>query len=640
MKVQIKNQKAITLIALIITIILLLILAGVAISALGGNDGLLAKVEKAKIEQMKAEAKENIELAIIEIQTQEIYKGTDVTLQTLNDKLNEVDNRIEPQDYTEGDTELIGLYTVNNNTKLSFEIDENLNVIIGEVVKEGKTFPITVTEIETTSLRVTGDVSSLETPAVRYTYVAETSASNQIKFENITDTSYPVTGLEPGTKYKVYMLAYDNAGNETKSNVETVTTKSMPDGTKEGAITFSSITWTSGKAGVTISTNETSYYIEYQVNGTEGTWTKASTLGASVTLNNLNNNDVINARLTDGTYSGEYATLTVADTKDPEAFTIKVTNTSATSIKIEGSTTDTDSGLKDYSYYVKTSNGTVVNQKEHTPDTSWEVTGLTTGTEYTVYMIAYDNAENETPSEEKKITVQKPIAYAPAGVVQYDAGTWTQPEIDALDDLYNENSSHEANASLNLTFGGFKAGDSRNSSVSCGGFNGYGTTPTYEGWIVLESEENNGKTYIKSIVHAGAPENFVYYYTTDNDAYRDEYILSSGQRQQGYSTDKGYRNWDKYKDQSKLNLIDSVHCMTKIDANKLPDYNARKTGAYYWLDCSYYDRCLWYVDIDGVLVFNDVDDCWGVRPVVTFVDGVYAVGGDGTPGNPFVLGKD
>ena len=72
---------------------------------------------------MKAEAKENIELAIIDIQTQEIYKGTDVTLKTLNDKLNEVDNRIEPQDYTEGDTELIGLYTVNKNTKLNFKID-------------------------------------------------------------------------------------------------------------------------------------------------------------------------------------------------------------------------------------------------------------------------------------------------------------------------------------------------------------------------------------------------------------------------------------------------------------------------------------------------------------------------------------
>lgn len=638
MKVQIKNQKAITLIALIITIIVLLILAGVAISALGGNDGLLAKVEKAKIEQMKAEAKENIELAIIDIQTQEIYKGTDVTLQTLNDKLNEVDNRIEPQDYTEGDTELIGLYTVNNNTKLSFEIDENLNVIIGEVAKEVKTFPITVTEIETTSLRVTGNVSSLETPAVRYTYVAETSISNQIKFENITDTSYTVTDLEPGTEYKVYMLAYDNAGNETKSKIETVTTKSMPDGTKEGAITFSSITWTSGKAGVTISTNETSYYIEYQVNGTEGTWTKASTAGASVTLNNLNNNDVINARLTDGTYSGKYATLTVADTKGPEPFTIKVTNTSATSIKIEGSTTDTDSGIKNYSYYVKTSNGTVVNKKEHTPDTSWEVTGLTTGTEYTVYMIAYDNAENETTSEEKKITVQKPLAYAASGVVQYDAGTWTQPEIDALGSLYKENSSHAvADSSLNLTFGGFKAGDSRNSSVTC-----QKGTPTYEGWIVLESEVTNGKTYIKSIVHAGAPENFVYYWTQLNDECRAEYILSNGTIKNTALTSDiptNTRNWNKYKDQSKLDLIDSVRCMTLADAYKLPDNNARKTGAYYWLGSVEGSTHLWFVFSSGEVSHNR-DYCLGVRPVVSLKSGVYAVSGDGTPGNPFVLGKD
>ena len=33
-------------------------------------------------------------------------------------------------------------------------------------------------------------------------------------------------------------------------------------------------------------------------------------------------------------------------------------------------------------------------------------------------------------------------------------------------------------------------------------------------------------------------------------------------------------------------------------------------------------------------------NCWGVRPVVSLISGVYAVSGDGTPGNPFVLGKD
>ena len=49
------------------------------------------------------------------------------------------------------------------------------------------------------------------------------------------------------------------------------------------------------------------------------------------------------------------------------------------------------------------------------------------------------------------------------------------------------------------------------------------------------------------------------------------------------------RNWDKYKDQSKLDLIDSVRCMTYEDAYKITNDKSstndsrRNTGAYYWL---------------------------------------------------------
>ena len=50
------------------------------------------------------------------------------------------------------------------------------------------------------------------------------------------------------------------------------------------------------------------------------------------------------------------------------------------------------------------------------------------------------------------------------------------------------------------------------------------------------------------------------------------------------------RNWDKYKDQSKLSLIDSVRCMTYDDAYKITNNESgtkdsrRRTGACYWLD--------------------------------------------------------
>ena len=55
---MIKNQKGITLIALVITIIVLLILAGVSIAMLTGPNGLLTRANDSKIEQLKAEAVE------------------------------------------------------------------------------------------------------------------------------------------------------------------------------------------------------------------------------------------------------------------------------------------------------------------------------------------------------------------------------------------------------------------------------------------------------------------------------------------------------------------------------------------------------------------------------------------------------
>ena len=43
MKLNLKERKGITLIALVITIIVLLILAGISIATLTGNNGLLSK---------------------------------------------------------------------------------------------------------------------------------------------------------------------------------------------------------------------------------------------------------------------------------------------------------------------------------------------------------------------------------------------------------------------------------------------------------------------------------------------------------------------------------------------------------------------------------------------------------------------
>ena len=59
-----RNQRGITLIALVITIIVLLILAGVSIAMLTGDNGILTKATESSVETEKAEISEKVNMAI------------------------------------------------------------------------------------------------------------------------------------------------------------------------------------------------------------------------------------------------------------------------------------------------------------------------------------------------------------------------------------------------------------------------------------------------------------------------------------------------------------------------------------------------------------------------------------------------
>ena len=65
-----KNARGITLIALVITIIVLLILAGITINALSGENGILKRATQAKSKTGRANALEQINLAIITARTE------------------------------------------------------------------------------------------------------------------------------------------------------------------------------------------------------------------------------------------------------------------------------------------------------------------------------------------------------------------------------------------------------------------------------------------------------------------------------------------------------------------------------------------------------------------------------------------
>lgn len=72
---KLKNNNAITLLALVITIIIMLLLAAVAIQMTFGENGLIIKATQAKVQQAKAELYETAKLSFLNLKTKALENG-------------------------------------------------------------------------------------------------------------------------------------------------------------------------------------------------------------------------------------------------------------------------------------------------------------------------------------------------------------------------------------------------------------------------------------------------------------------------------------------------------------------------------------------------------------------------------------
>ena len=98
MKVRVsKTNNGITLIALVITIIVLLILAGVTIATLMGDNGILTKANEAKKQNEIAEVKERAQLDIVSWVSDKMENGEDSTVNT-PEKVKEILDEINPDE--------------------------------------------------------------------------------------------------------------------------------------------------------------------------------------------------------------------------------------------------------------------------------------------------------------------------------------------------------------------------------------------------------------------------------------------------------------------------------------------------------------------------------------------------------------
>ena len=177
------REYGITLVALIITIIILLILAGIAIATLTGDNGLFSRAQQAKEETIKSQLKEEITMAIQEIQAEELPKGNNVTLKILAE--GQLESKLKDITVALENDEINGEYK-----DYEYTIDSNLNVTINGAatgvrikgnaeVQSGYVFEGNTVDIKVTASITEGTITGIEAPEGA-TIKTDTSATEKV----------------------------------------------------------------------------------------------------------------------------------------------------------------------------------------------------------------------------------------------------------------------------------------------------------------------------------------------------------------------------------------------------------------------------------------------------------------------------
>lgn len=136
-----KKERGITLIALVITIIVLLILAGVSISLVMGENGVLSQARNAVVDNKNATAKEEVALAWASLESDywskwasnSSLKKSDVFTKENMNKYLQTTGRIDEDNsnsfiYNEGGTSTVIYTSKDNDIKYTFQISANGDV--------------------------------------------------------------------------------------------------------------------------------------------------------------------------------------------------------------------------------------------------------------------------------------------------------------------------------------------------------------------------------------------------------------------------------------------------------------------------------------------------------------------------------
>ena len=427
-----KKQRGITLLALVITVIIIIILATVAINFLFGENGLITRAQQAAQMSDIENVREKLEMA----------KGTAV-----------IDGRgyIDPDHYFDiiyeegiiGDREndVIdngnGTYEVTTVEGYIFIITllptpEGAKDIDIEYsgTAEGPRIVNLTTEWTTNSISIEVETRNAEGATYTYEYRLTGSEEEWIKVETEDEKSNTciINELTEGETYDIRVTVTTNDGSVTRKT--SVHLGELP----EGTITFESEWLGDGTASVTINTSAEGYRLQYQINAVEENgWTDIDNGGR---LDGLTYPSTVYARIFDGTNGSEEASRSLVDETAPNV-TVTSGGTTSNSISVSVNATDAESGMtssQTYTYSIKVTGAddstyTTPSNANAIASNSYTFTGLTQGTNYTVRVqVNGDKANNigtETLENQITKTVGGPTEGLLTGNIVASSPTWS-----------------------------------------------------------------------------------------------------------------------------------------------------------------------------------------------------------------------
>lgn len=213
---QKKTNKGITLIALVITIIVLLILAAVSIATLTGDNGIVKKAITAKDKTNLENERERLELIKTSVA---IDHNGKITVDQYIDQL--VIQNIIVGEIEDGDDGSKNIVTDNGySVNIAPKSDEDICITIEGEVAKLKVFikQLTLT-INSDNIKV--DVQVKRGDGAIYQYYYKTDKTDYKLAGETTETSYTIENLEPDS-YTIKVVAINPNGSTFKEEVGTI----------------------------------------------------------------------------------------------------------------------------------------------------------------------------------------------------------------------------------------------------------------------------------------------------------------------------------------------------------------------------------------------------------------------------------